>query len=314
MPFLYIGSLISAFIACNRLCVMNTRLILLFLVFVSYFFSALPPAKAQDALRLPQSSPKAVLTQTIGISDITVTYYRPGVKGRKIYGELVPYGQLWRTGANNATTVHFPDDVLIDGHSLAAGSYSLFSVPGPDSWYVIFNRDTTIWGTEGYQESADLLRLTLKPKPTEFTETMTFSFSDITLNTAKLNLAWENVKITIPIEVEVERSVLREIRNALAAAAPDNWQIYAQAANYYVQQNKNHHLALEWINKSLSIKETYYNNWVKARLLAQKTEYKEALSLAKKTMKLGENEGGSYSLVKGDIQKAIEQWNAKKHL
>lgn len=293
---------------------MNTKYLFFLTLVACFSLSRVPQIQAQEMLKLPQSSPKSVLTQTIGISEVTVTYFRPGVKGRKVFGALVPHGKLWRTGANNATTINFPDDVMIDGHSLAAGAYSIFSVPGPESWYIIFNRDTTIWGTEGYQESADLLRVTVQPKEHEFTETMTFTFSDIGMNSAKLNLMWENVKVSIPIEVEVERTVLREIQKALASASPDNWQIYAQAANYYVQQNKNHQLALEWINKSLSIKESYYNNWVKARLLAQKTEYKEALSLAKKTMRLGETEGGSYPLIKTDIEKAIEQWSAKRHL
>ena len=286
---------------------------LLFWALIAVFL-ATPDLIAQETLRLPQSSPHSEISQTIGLTDINISYFRPSVRDRKVFGELVPFGEVWRTGANNATTITFTDDVLLNCEHIPAGTYSLFSIPGKDEWAVILNKDTAIWGTEGYQESGDLMRLTVKPQNSDFTETLTFSFSDISNNKANLNLNWETTQITIPIEVEVDRKVLSEIRAALSKADKDDWQIYAQAANYYVLQNRYHNQALEWINKSLAIKESFYNNWVKARLLAQKEEYKEALNLARKTKKLGEIEGGSFALVKNDVERAITQWKAKQNL
>ena len=290
---------------------MKLKALLFFVSLLLLGFGMITPLTGYAQLQLPQASPKAEIRQTIGLTDITISYFRPSAKGRAVFGSLVPYGQLWRTGANNATTLSFSDDILLNGELVPAGKYGLYSIPGQSEWTIILSKQTELWGTEGYDEKQDLLRFKTTPLADQHFETLTFSITDINGNQAFLNLNWERTRISIPLEVEVDNKVLASITKALAAADPDNWQLLAQAANYYVQQNRNHEQALEWINRSLTIKDTYYNNWIKARLLAQKLEYREALNLARKSLKLGSDTDTAFTALRKDIEQAIDQWKSR---
>jgi Protein of unknown function (DUF2911) len=152
-------------------------------------------------------SPKAFLMQTIGLKDVSVSYSRPGVKGRKIWGELVPYDKVWRAGANEATRFVFTSDVLINGKKLRAGSYSFFAIPAKTNWILIFNKVADQWGAFEYNQAEDAMRFTVKPQQTEFTEWLEYTFSDMNVNkdgknSAVINLIWEKLKIPFTVEVQ----------------------------------------------------------------------------------------------------------------
>lgn len=296
----------------NMLSLVKRLLLPNFLLFLLFFNTAGTIALAQ--LKLPQASPKSRIMTTIGLTEVTVDYSAPGVKGREIWGKLVPYNQIWRTGANEATTIHFSDDVWINTERVSAGKYALYTLPVDENiWYVVLNKDTTLWGAEGYNDSLDQIRVRILAAPAEFHETLAFSFTDFTPNSAMLNLNWEKLRISIPIQTEVEQKAMDNIKLALANASPDDWLIYAQASNYLVEKNSQHLLALEWINKSIEIKESFYNVWVKAKLMAQKNEYIEATNLSKKALKLGPSEGDAFKAYANQIEKSMEQWKLKRY-
>ena len=159
---------------------------------------ALPLAAQQ--LRLPRPSPNATLTQTVGLTDITIKYSRPGVKGRQIWGALVPYDQIWRTGANEATTISFSDDVMINGQKLAKGNYALFTIPGKDQWTLGFNSQAEQWGAFNHDKSKDVLSVMVKPEKAEYREWMEFEIPEMTTDTAKIAMRWENLAVPFTVD------------------------------------------------------------------------------------------------------------------
>ncbi|WP_068839753.1 DUF2911 domain-containing protein [Pontibacter akesuensis] len=278
-----------------------------------FFLFGLSVSAAHAQVQLPQASPAAMIKQTIGLTDVTVNYHAPSVKGRKVFGGLVPYKQLWRAGANEATLITFQDELFLNHERVPAGTYSLFILPQSDSlWHVVLNRDTTLWGLEGYNELNDVAYLEVKPTKAPFTETLLYSFSDISTNKAKLNLAWENTRITLNIETEIEKKALQNINKALAAAAPDDWYTWAQCAEYMLSRKEHHEKALEWINKSIAIKDNFYNNWIKAKLYAHNNEFKVAATLSAKAIQLGSSEPESYQTYAKQIETAYKDWKKRK--
>lgn len=270
--------------------------------------------EATAQLKLPQASPEAMVKQTIGLTNISIRYHAPGVKGRKIFGSLVPYGQLWRAGANEATLITFQDDLFLNHERVPAGTYSFFILPESDTvWNIVLNKDTTLWGLEGYSELNDVAYLRVTPKKIPFQETLQFSFGDIATSSGTLNMAWENSMVSIRMETEVEKKALANINKALAEAAPDDWYILAQAADYMVPRKEHHQKALEWINKSIAIKENFFNNWVKARLYAQNREYQAAANLTAKAIQLGSTEPQAYKTYAKEIEVAYNEWKKKRN-
>ena len=161
---------------------------------------ALPAAAQERANDEPRPSPNAVVGQTVGTTDVTVTYGRPSVRGRAVFGELVPYGAVWRTGANEATTVTVSDDVLVEGERLPAGTYALFTVPGEATWTVVFNRTANQWGAFRYDEAEDALRVEVEPVEIPTTEQFLIAFSDVTDRSAMMHLHWDTVGVPVRIE------------------------------------------------------------------------------------------------------------------
>ena len=267
---------------------------------------------ASAQLRLPQASPKAVIMQTIGITDVTIKYHSPSVKGREIFGKLVPYGKIWRTGANEANIITISDDITINKERVPGGKYSLFTFPESEtSWYLVLNSDTTLWGTENYDSNKDIARIPITASPDDFYESLQFSFNNLDQHGANLNINWENLRLTVRIETDVEGKMIAYLKKALAEAKSDNWLVFSQAANYLIQNNMQHELALEWVNRSIAIKDNFYNNYVKARLLAQKNEYEEATNLTKKAIRLGQAEPESYKTFSTEIERALNEWKNK---
>lgn len=238
----------------------------------------------------------------------------PGIKGRAVWGQLVPFNQVWRTGANEATIITFSDSVTVNGGKLAAGTYSFFSIPeNVDSWTVIFNKNTTLWGTEGYNANDDVLRVKAQAQAAPFHESFQFAFSDITADTGIMSFCWEKLRVSVKIEVDSNKKALLLLQEDLQKAKPGDWQIYAQATNYLIQKNSEHDLALAWIDKSLAMSNNFYNNWVKAQLLALKDEYDGAVMFGKKAMKLGKKEQAEYKKYEPDIARNLNIWKFKRH-
>jgi len=242
----------------------------------------LVPAAWAQQLDLPRPSPKATVTQTVGLTDVTILYCRPSVRGRAIWGGLVPYDQVWRTGANEATTITFADDVTIEGTKLPAGTYGLFTIPGKDEWTVIFNKGAKQWGAYEYKQADDVLRIKVKPQATEFHELLTFAFPVVTTESANVAIVWEKLAVLFTIKVDTVDKVLAAARKAI-----DDWRLPYRAATFCLDNNVNLAEARGWMDKSIAMKETMYNLAGKARFLALDGKKADAIALAKKAIAVG---------------------------
>jgi hypothetical protein len=198
--------------------------------------------KAQG-VKMPQPSSGQTISQDFGLGKVTINYSRPNTKGRKIFGGLEPYGSVWRTGANSATTIAFTEAVKIGGKDLAAGEYELFTIPGESEWTIIINKGSKQWGAYEYKESDDILRIKVKPtKLKEKVETFTIQFADVYPNTAKLQLMWENTALTVDLSTDFDAKVMAGIDEAMKGEKKP----YFQAAYYYLETGKDLSKALEW--------------------------------------------------------------------
>ena len=273
---------------------------------------------ASSAQELPAPSPLGKVEQRVGLTDITIEYSRPGVKDRVVFGNLVPYGEMWRTGANMNTTIEFSTPVTIQGATLEAGKYSIFTIPQPDMWMVIFNRKTDHPGTYGYSDANDMLRAEAKViKVENKVETFTMGIDDINEESANISFTWENIKVILPFKVDVFPIAKNNIEEALKTTEDvDKWKVYRKAASYYHDSKIDSDKALEYINLSIEGNdESWYSYWLKGEILADKGEYKDAVKAAKKAKKVGEdaakNEGSEFnygSMIEADITK----WSAMK--
>lgn len=269
-------------------------------------------ASAQTpSVRLPRPSQKASVTQTIGVTDINITYSRPGVKGRKIWGDppaavpangtatlddsstrakdapIVPYGHVWRTGANEATTFSVSDDVLIQGQKLPAGSYSLHTIPGKDEWTIIFNSVADQWGSFNYDEKKDALRVKAKPQMVaDNQEWLAFEIPSVTPTAAQVVLRWERLRVPFTVEVpDVNALMLKKINDAVASN-PTDWKIPLAVANQYANDDKWDE-ALRWADQSIKVKETFQNLSAKARLLFAAGRKDEAIAVGEQAITRG---------------------------
>jgi hypothetical protein len=270
---------------------------------------AVPYASAQQPplqIKPIRPSQKASVMQTIGVTDITITYSRPAVKGRTIFAEapasmasrakgegtldnqnerqkgepIVPWDHVWRAGANEATMFVVTDDVLINGQPLKAGTYSLHTVPGKEEWTIIFNNDAGQWGSFTYDEKKDALRVKTKPQAaSENQEWLMYSFDPVTDNSAQVNIRWEKMRVPFTVEVKDVKAVWRTRADALIAANPTNEVLPLQVANTYAG-DKNWDEALKFINQSIKVKETFRNLSAKANILWSAGKKEEALTAA----------------------------------
>jgi hypothetical protein len=280
-----------------------------------------PPVK----VRLPQASQSATVTQTIGVTDLTITYHRPAVKGRPIFGDvpaaklatlktatgepatteatldgangsgkefpLAPYGHVWRAGANEATKFTVSDDVLINGQKLPAGSYSLHAIPGKDEWTLIFNKTADQWGSFRYDAKQDALRVKVKPAwLAESQEVLSYEIPQVTANTAQVVLRWEKVAVPFTVEVPDVNAVAMAKVNAAIAANPTDWQIPLAVANAYWNDDKLED-ALKWTDQSIKVKETFQNLRTKAGLLFEMGKKQEAIAVAEQAVARGKADG-----------------------
>jgi Protein of unknown function (DUF2911) len=264
-------------------------------------------AHAQQQLKLPRVSPKATLTQTVGLTDVTITYCRPGVKGRTIWGDLVPYDKVWRTGANEATTIQVSQDVKINGQALPAGTYSLHTIPGKTQWTMIFNKTAEQWGSYEYDQTKDALRVQVTPQSGPNQELLAFSFPDVQNDKATVELAWEKVRVPFTIETNTNEQALAGIRKALAGDVKE-WNVPYSAAQYAVTANlPDQAEAMKWVDQSIALKPTYWNLRLKAQMLDKAGNKKDAVTTAEKAVALGkENKDEPSEIAKTEAQ--IAEW------
>jgi hypothetical protein len=269
--------------------------------------TALVSATASAQLELPRPSPGAKVSQQIGLTEVTVDYSRPGVKGRKIWGGVVPFDKLWRTGANQATKISFSRDVTFGDKAVPAGTYALFTIPTKGAWTVILNKKADQAGTgQDYKAADDVARIQVQPKASATSlERMEFTFSDLADDHASLDLEWEKLRVSVPIKAGTGAQALANIKNALDSS----WRTYASAARYMLESTKDYDTGLRYIDQSLALKEDWFNVWIKASLLASKGNYKDAYPLAEKAYQLGQK--AEVFFLEADVKKALADWKKK---
>ncbi|MFN3951352.1 MAG: DUF2911 domain-containing protein [Thermaurantimonas sp.] len=282
---------------------------------VKLFIAALSLPLFSIAQDLPQPSPKALVQQRVGLTDVTIDYSRPSARGRKVFGELVPYNKIWRTGANRISTISFSTEVIVEGQKLAPGKYGLLTIPREDRWTIIFNSDTTLWGADGYDQGKDVLRLDVVPSDfTGHVETFTISIDDIREEGATLVLAWEGVRVPVALDVEVDKLAIANIERAIKENSRD-WRPYRNAAQYFLTKNIQMDRALEYINRSIELNpDNWYSHYLKGEILARRGNFSEAITAANTALKMGNDQAKAAGRPFGYadmIQNSIADWKAK---
>jgi hypothetical protein len=243
--------------------------------------------RAQSAvLNIPRQSQHAVITQRIGITDITINYHRPLVNGRKVWGDLVPYGQVWRAGANENTTIAFSDPVTIEGQPLDKGVYGLHMIPGENEWTVIFSHAATSWGSFTYKQAEDALRVTVKPQPADMHNALTYDFDQLTPTSAVVELEWEKVAVPFKVDVDVNKIVEASLHQQLRGMAQYTWEGWDDAANYLLAQKTGLDEALKYEDQSIEVEKRYDNEMTKANILEAMGKKDEADSTRKLALSL----------------------------
>ena len=273
-------------------------------------------ASAFAQITVPRPSQSASVMQRIGVTDVTVTYSRPGVKGRKIWGDplpeqadvkgeatlddqnkrpkdaaIVPYGHIWRTGANEATMFTVTDDVLINGQKLAAGTYSLHTIPTKDEWTIVFNGTANQWGSFSYDPAKDTLRVKAKPQwVNENQEWLAFNIDPVGEDSAQVNIRWEKISVPFTVKVaDVPATTMAKLKATVGNAKPDDWRTRMQAGNYLLnnKDTADDALGMEWLDQSIKVKETFQNLSAKANALYKAGKKEEAIALGEQAVQRG---------------------------
>lgn len=237
-----------------------------------------------QSIKTPAPSPPQFVRQDFGLSNIELSYSRPGVKGRMVFGDLVPYGKVWRTGANQATTLTFGDDVIIGDTKVPAGKYGLLTIPAQDEWTFIITRQLDVTSPAAYKQDQDVLRVKASAHDLPFAlETFTILFADVTSNSCNLQVIWDKTVVSLPIRTDIDTRIMTQIDNALNK---DNRPYYT-AAVYYVDNGKDLNKALEWFDKAITQDpKAFYAVYQKARCQAKMGKKQEAIATAKKSIEL----------------------------
>lgn len=253
-------------------------------------------------IQTPRPSPLATLKQKVALTDVEVTYSRPGVKGRNVFGELVAFNEVWRTGANAVTTITFADDVSVNGKPLGAGKYALLSVPGEKEWTVIFSKDSEIGGVSEYKQETDAARISVKPRMLrDAVETFTIDFTDFNDEGATISMTWQNTAIDMQVTMDIDNKIEASIRSTLFGGTVEpKAGDYHNAAVYYMGKGKDMDKALEWMNKSVEMSPNAF--WYvhrKAELLGKMGRKEEAIKTAERSMEMAKaNKDGDFGYVK----------------
>lgn len=257
---------------------------------------------------LPKPSPAAEFTQTVGVTKVSMNYSRPGVKGRTIWGDLVPYGKVWRTGANASTKITFSTDVTIGGTEVKAGEYALFVIPTEDTWTFIISNHTTGWGVDGYTEETDVVRVDAKPEEHHFVENMLFATDAVTDNSMKVTLAWEKLACSFTIETNT-KELGTAVVNDMVKEADNSFRKYNDAANWYLS-NGDAAKAVEMAAKSVNQDKRFWNLTVLSECNAAAGNYKLAIKQAEEALEL--SQAADYAPYIKRNEANIAEWKAKK--
>ncbi len=270
-------------------------------LFLPVLFLLVTATAAVAQVEYPRLSPRATVEQQVGLTEVTIRYNRPSMRGRAIWGQLVPYGQVWRTGANEATTIEISDDVTVNGQKLAKGIYSIHSIPGPEEWTLIFNSAAQQWGSYNYDAAKDVVRLQVRPIASDHAhELLTFAFPRVTEDAAEVHLAWDRLMVPFNIEVATEAKVLASIRSQLG------WGALYQAANWAFQNEVEGADAMQWVDQSIAMRETWQNLQLKARLLAAAGNRREAVTLGERAIRLAAEAQNPPDM--SALQREIAEW------
>ena len=261
-----------------------------FLLVLSVFICT----SALAQIQMPPASPTFELKGTVGLTEVKVIYSRPSARGRNVAGELIPYNEVWRTGANASTKISFSTDVKLNGNPLPAGTYALYSLFTEEEATIILSKNLTLSGAMGYNPVNDQLRFNVPVKhPSSHYETFTISFSDFTINSANLNLKWEHIKAMFAIESEVDPIVMKQIKEQVIDARAADSNTYFQAAAYFYETNRDAEQALSWVNKAINqrAEKGYWMVHLQAKLLARLNRKAEATTSAKESIQLAQMAG-----------------------
>ena len=245
-------------------------------------------------IQVPPASPTFEVKGTIGLTEVHLVYSRPSARGRVVVGDLIPYGEVWRTGANASTKISFSTDVVIEGHKVPAGQYALYTIFNEQEATVILSKNIELWGSIGYSADDDQLRFNVPVKhPTSSYETLTMSFSDFTMNSANFNIKWDHTKVMFSIVSQVDELVMSQIKQQVIDNAPTNPGVYFQAAGYYFDTQKNDRMALEWVDKAIAGNEQkqYWVVHLKAKIQARLGEKSAAKATAESSIELAKAAG-----------------------
>ena len=237
-------------------------------------------------LDLPYPSQRAEISQRIGITDITIQYHRPLVKDRKIWDGLVPYGKVWRAGANENTTIAFSDPVLIEGKPLDKGTYGLHMIPNANEWTIIFSKNSTSWGSFTYDQAEDALRVTVKAKAADMHNALTYDFDQLQPDSAVVKLEWEKIAVPFKVSVDVHDVVLASLKKQLRSLSQYTWMSWDDAANYLLTEKIGLDKALSYADKSIENEDRYDNEITKSRILTALNRKDEAATAQKKALAL----------------------------
>lgn len=243
-----------------------------------------------SAQELPAPSPTAKVEQRIGLTDVTVEYSRPSMKGRKIFGDLVPYNEVWRTGANKATILTTNGPLTLEGQELPAGKYSVFAVPYEGgSWEVIFNSNTELWGAYDRKEAEDVLRMKCPAREAQTTETFTIGFDNLGTEQADLVFRWEKTEAYLTLKVDAKTAAIKNITMAIADPKAD-FRTYARSASYYLDNDLGVDQALEWAQKSVTLEKKYWNVFTLAKAQAASGNFADAVTNGEQAVELAKAE------------------------
>jgi hypothetical protein len=280
---------------------MKTKLISL----LAFALIACTDAFAQG-LVLPAPSPTSTVTQQVGVTNFTLIYSRPSARKRTIFGKLVPYGELWRTGANRATTLAFDTEVMMGGQKIAPGKYSLFTIPTENEWTIILNKVWDLGGTDGYNKDQDAVRFTVKPQQvSDYVETFTIGFNDFTNNSCSLVLEWDLMMVKVPISMDIAPQVKKNIDAALGGT----WRPYASAASYYVDNNMELDAAVDYCTKALGLQEHFWTLNIRSKAYAKQGKFAEAVADAEKSLKLSQDAKNDFYTKQN--QDNLAEWKPK---
>jgi len=289
------------------------------IAFVPVFLAFAPAASGQVPLVLPQASPEASVSQTVGLGEFEVTYHRPAVNKRKVWGELVPYGDVWRAGANENTTLSASTPFTFGGKAVPAGTYGLHVLPAEGDWTVILSAEARAWGSFSYDPKEDVVRVSVRPEPAEFVERLAYTFDEPTNDATALALRWEKLRVAVPIAIDTKQVTLASIREQLRGLPRFSWQGWNQAAAWCVRNDVATDEAMAWADRSISMQKTFGNLRTKAALLEKKGDAKAAAALRAEAMPLATeaevNNLGYQLLGDGKTVEALEMFrkNTKEH-